>query len=258
MDQGDLDGGRIDNEATVSGQNRAGGTVGDAASTTVTAVANPALEMAKTASVGSFDAVGAPIAFTLTVRNTGNVTLSDLAVLERLPGATLNACDATTLAPGQTATCTADYAATQADLDNGGVRNDAIATADAPSGSARADAFVDVAAVQDPSLTLTKTADRDSVAAVGEPIAYTLVATNTGNVSVLGAQITDEMVQNNQLTNFACEPAGATSLAPQEAITCTGVHTVTQADLDAGAISNSAAVAGRTRQDTPVGPVEAN
>ena len=255
IDQANLDTGSIVNTATVTGQPPVGDPVGDTATTTVTAVADPSLKITKTASVASFDAVGAPIAFTVLVENTGNVTLNNLVVTDPLPGVTLNACDTTTLAPGQSATCSADYATTQADLDNGGLRNDASATADAPVGTASDATFVDVPAVQSPSLTLTKTADADAVSAVGEQIVYTLTATNTGNVSIVGAQITDEMVQNDPLQSFSCDPVGTPTVAPQGAIACTGTHTVTQADLDRGSILNTASVAGQTPQGAPVEPV---
>ena len=68
---------------------------------------------------------------------------------------------------------------------------------------------------------------------VGQLITYTYEVTNTGNVTVVG-QIT---VTDDKVT-VTCPPTAA--LAPGQSVICTATYTVTQADLDAGQIVNTA------------------
>src|SRR5690606_9430416 len=81
--------------------------------------------------------------YTVTVENTGNVTLANLAVTDVFEGGTPTTltCAPTTLAPDETATCTAyTHTVTQAEVDAGGtLDNVATATADPPAGAAVTD-----------------------------------------------------------------------------------------------------------------------
>jgi uncharacterized repeat protein (TIGR01451 family) len=70
---------------------------------------------------------------------------------------------------------------------------------------------------------------------VDQVLHYTIVATNTGNVTLHDVVVTDA-----QVTDLACEPATPVDLAPGEFITCTATHTTTQADLDTGVVFNEA------------------
>ena len=78
-------------------------------------------------------------------------------------------------------------------------------------------------------------------AAVDDVISYQYVVTNSGNV-VLAGPVT---VADDQATDESC-PAVTTvgnldaNLDPGEAVTCTGSHTVVQADLDAGSVTANA------------------
>ncbi len=84
-------------------------------------------------------------------------------------------------------------------------------------------------------LTLTKTADRQDFSAVGQVLTYTLTATNSGALNLNSVTVSDPM-----LADLSCTPAIPATLGPGAAITCTGTHTVTQADLDAGKVENTA------------------
>ena len=70
---------------------------------------------------------------------------------------------------------------------------------------------------------------------VGQVITYTITATNTGNVP---QSIT--VSDTPALDGFGCTPANGSSIAPSGTITCTGTHTVTQADLNAGTFGDNA------------------
>ena len=61
--------------------------------------------------------------------------------------------------------------------------------------------------------------------------------TNTGNVTITGIVVNDA-----QLDAAAVCPV--TTLAPGASTTCTGTHTITQAEVDAGTVDNSATATG--------------
>ncbi len=90
--------------------------------------------------------------------------------------------------------CTATYQVTQADLDAGAVNNTATATGTPPTAPPLTPTdTVTVPGTQTPDLTLVKVADKTSVSTVGETITYTFTATNTGNVTLTDADITDPL-----------------------------------------------------------------
>ncbi|WP_454261032.1 DUF7507 domain-containing protein [Pseudoxanthomonas mexicana] len=95
-----------------------------------------------------------------------------------------------------------------------------------------------------PALTIDKTAGTPSGNMAGSAIAYTFLVTNTGNVTITGLVVNDA-----QLDTAAVCPV--TTLAPGQDTTCTGTHTITQAEVDAGEVNNSATATG----SPPTGPV---
>ena len=136
--------------------------------------------------------------------------------------------------PNEQITCAATYTITQADLNTGAVKN--VAQAHAGGTDSNFDDET-VTAVQTPLLSIVKTAAEQSFDAVGDVINYTIVATNTGNVSIANVTVSDPKV-----SGLVCTPANGSSLAPGAAMTCTATHAVTQADLDAGHYANTACV----------------
>ena len=88
---------------------------------TVTANRTATLTIDKQAGVPTGSSVGDTIGYTFLVRNTGNVTLTNVNVSDPQVGSV--SCPATTLAPGAQMTCTATYTLTQADIDAGTVDN---------------------------------------------------------------------------------------------------------------------------------------
>lgn len=124
------------------------------------------------------------------------------------------------------------------------------------------DAFenVDVVAA-DPGLSVTKTANITSDAAVGDVITYTYVVSNTGNVALTSVALDDQhdsaagttalTVAGCSVTTDATVTSGASTLnandtvivtgagndtfstfGPGDVVTCTSTYTVTQADVD--------------------------
>ena len=92
-----------------------------------------------------------------------------------------------------------------------------------------------------------KTATPATYDAVGDVISYSYLVTNTGNVTSGGTGHGERRQGDGDLPGVTrWEPDGY--LAPGERITCTASYTITQADLDAGSVTNTAtAAAGGTR-----------
>ena len=101
--------------------------------------ATPRLALTKTASPTTITAAGQRITYTFTVTNPGNVTISNVSIADTFtsPAGPVPAitCPATTLAPGTSTNCTATYTATQADVDNGTIKNSAVAQGNDPGGN---------------------------------------------------------------------------------------------------------------------------
>jgi hypothetical protein len=233
--QADLNAGSVTNVATAS----ADGTTSNQDTATANADQNPALGIVKEADPTTYDSVGDVINYTITATNTGNVTLHNVTVTDET-GIDNFACDPTvpaaSLAPGGTIECTGTHTITQADLDAGEFLN--VACVDDGAGGATEacdDATVD--AVARPAFTITKVANPTTYDSVGDEIDYTITFTNTGNVTLHNVDVADE----TGIDGFACTPTvPAASVAPAGTIVCTGSHTITQADLDAGTFANTA------------------
>jgi uncharacterized repeat protein (TIGR01451 family) len=102
---------------------------------------------------------------------------------------------------------------------------------------------VTLTVVTGPAIELTKTTSDDLVA--GGTVTYTLMATNTGNVTLTGVQISEGLAGATVVGS--CDPV---TLAPAATVTCTFAYVATQADVDAGSLTNSASVTGTP----PTGP----
>ncbi|MFC2173624.1 hypothetical protein ACFLU6_13490, partial [Acidobacteriota bacterium] len=236
--QADLDAGSVTNTAQAQGHFGTTPVNSNEDDVTVEAVQTPELTLDKTAAPATYDEVGDVISYNYLVMNTGNVTLyAPFAVND--DKSTDEACPATptSLAPGESITCTATYTITQADLDAGTVVNTATATAKDPNDqtvTSNEDTET-VNAIQNAVLTLDKTATPSEYDSVGDVITYGYQLLNEGNVTLYAPFAVDD----DKSTDEAC-PATPTSLAPGESITCTATYTITQADLDAGFVTNTA------------------
>ncbi|MCW5254232.1 DUF11 domain-containing protein, partial [Streptomyces sp. SHP 1-2] len=264
--QADVDEGSITNSATATGTPPSGEPpVSPPSEVTVPAPSEPALKVVKTASTGKLVA-GEEITYRFTVTNTGNVTLTDVKVDEgeftgdgELGDVTCPA-GAASLAPGARVTCTASYTVTQADVDNGSVENSATATGTPPSGEPPVSppSEVTVETDDDPGLSVVKSASTQEPdkLVLGEEITYSFLVKNTGNVTVKDVTVDEgEFSGSGDLGAMECPADRAAALAPGEQMTCTASYTVTQADVDAGSITNSATATGTPpRGEPPVSP----
>ena len=213
---------------------------------TVPATLSPSITLGKTASPITFSAPGTVITYSYVVTNSGNATLSGIAVTDPMTGLSAIECPTTTLAPGASETCTATYHTTQADVDRGQVVNTgSVEGTDSQGVNVTDRATATVPVIQTPGIHLTKTAGADSFSAANTVILYSYEVTNTGNVTLHNLSVTDPLPG---LSAIDCN--GVTTLAPGASQTCTAIYTTTQADVNAGGVTNT----GTTVATPPTGP----
>lgn len=250
LTQDDVDAGELVNTAEASGTAASGPVTSDESTVRTPQVAASGLALTKTAGTAFVNAAGEVVTYTFTIRNTGNVTVHNVAVDEtRFTGtgaAPMVSCPAGTLAPGQQLVCTADYTVTQADMDGGDIENTARATAldTADEHVESPESTATITANAAAALTLVKTADVPSYGAVGDPVVFSFLVTNTGNVGVEGIEIGESaFTGTGTLSSIVCP---VTELAPDDTTTCTAEYTATQLDIDRGSIVNTATARGAT------------
>ena len=233
----------------------------------------PKMTLAKDGAYFDFNAdgkvnAGDRINYTFAVRNTGNVSLTNVTITDA--DATITGGPIATLAVGavDNTTFTGYHTLTAAEIDNGGVFNVATATAKDPKGNdvtipstdptplAPTDPNYPVTPptpacptctvtpiVQTGAMTLAKDGayfdfNGDGKANVGDRINYTFRVTNTGNVTLKNITITDvnAVVAGGPIVTLA---AGAT-----DNTTFTAYHELTAADFNNGGVFNVAIVKG--------------
>ncbi len=246
--QDDVDAGSVTNTATASATGPYANAVSsNPSSVTVTASgAASSLSLAKSTTSTGYGAAGDTIDYDYLVTNTGTTTLSNIGVTDNLVGAV--SCPAPTLAPTASETCTGSYTVTQAEVDTGSVTNSATATATAPTNNTVTSASSTVtvlAADATASLGLAKSTTSTGYGAAGDTIDYDYLVTNTGTTTLSNISVTDNLVGAVSCPDY--------SLAPEASETCTGSYTVSQADVDAGSVTNTAtASAAAPRDSNPV------
>ena len=262
------------------GDDTDGNTVDDSTVTNITPV--PVLEATKTASITDVNSNGVTdlsdiITYTITAENKGNVVLTGVTLTDTFvdgngsalslsSGPTFNSASASsaqgTLTIGETASYTATYTIVQAAVDSGSVSNTVLVTASSPGNSN------DVTDVSDngidgdgnttdddtvttitssPSLEVTKTAsvtdNGDGVTGIGDIIRYTINVKNTGNISLSGLTLTDNLsdVNGGSLSlssgpSFSGSDQGSPqgSLKVSETATYIAFYIVDQSAIDAG------------------------
>lgn len=219
-----------------------------------------AIALVKSADVSALSSPpveGEIITYGFAVTNTGNVTLTDINVVENLVGAAVSG-TIPALDPGDTddTAITATYVLTQADVDAGEVTNSATVTGTDPFDTDLADDSgttigdddpLVTPLVRTPGISLTKTATGLGAAPLeGEEITYAFRVENTGNVTLTDVTVTDT------LPGIALVGSPISTLAPGEVndTAYTATYALTLADIAAGEVVNDAAVAG-TPPDGP-------
>ncbi|MBG0786962.1 MAG: THxN family PEP-CTERM protein [Anaerolineaceae bacterium] len=236
--------GKHENEATVSAESN-----GIPASDSDLAHylgGSPNIKLTKTADVDAYQQKDQIITYTFVAENSGNLTLYDVMIADPLPGLSVLDCSAplpATLTPGSSVTCTATYQVTQEDMDRGFIENEAdVQGTDIYNVTVEDDDGVNLEGPKEgASIHLEKTADPEIYVAVDDEITYTFVATNDGSFTLSDVTITDPLPD---LSELICIPAQPASLQPGESMTCTATYKITQADINAGLVENTAVASG--------------
>ncbi|WP_366186111.1 gliding motility-associated C-terminal domain-containing protein [Flavobacterium ovatum] len=206
--------------------------------------------------------VGDKINYTFVVKNTGNVTLTNVTVTDN--NAVVSGGPIAILAIGTSddTTFTATHTLTQEDINAGIVYNLATATAKDPKGNPVTGTSTDPTPCttctkdpecldctmtplsQNPSIALVKTAafvdtNNDGFAQVGEKINYFFTVKNTGDVTVINIKVTDPLIPNISNNTIITLLPGDTDA------TIKGTYVLTQADIDNGKVINTALAKGQ-------------
>src|SRR4029077_269947 len=99
---------------------------------------------------------------------------------------------------------------------------------------------------KNPALAIDKSVTPATYATVGTVLNYSYVVTNVGNVTLSGPFT----VSDDRSANETC-PAVPATLAPGASVTCSATYTVTQADVDAGSVTNTATASSGTTTSPP-------
>jgi uncharacterized repeat protein (TIGR01451 family) len=182
---------------------------------------------------------GDTIDYTVTVRNTGNVTLTITNVIDPLVTLVFDGNDPGSdgmLSPGETWTYTGSYTLLQSDFDtNGGGDGDidntvTVSTDQLPD----ATDSETIPITAGPAIDLVKGADVSGVSGAGDDIIYTVTATNTGNVALTNVTVNDPMLTPDTQICANVLPGATCELI--------GNYTVNLSDMSAGSVTNTATV----------------
>src|SRR5699024_3360855 len=194
--QDDVDLGQVFNEATVTGIDPKDEEVTDEDNAAVPSNPEIGIELVKTSDKQYVTKAGEEIEYTFEVTNTSSVTLKDVKVSDPM----LNdlgieiELEKTTLKPGETTTGQATYTVTEEDIEKDNIKNMATATGtppnpEDPDPEDPSENEVPVAKIQ-----LEKSVLPGIYTEVGQELTYTLVVTNTGEVTLNDVTLTDDML----------------------------------------------------------------
>ena len=229
----------------------------------------PAITVTKTADVDhvtgtdSETTTGDTIVYTITIANTGNVTLTGIDITDTMTDGAGQSLTRTspstfstyTLAPGETEEIEATYTIEQSAADTGSISNTVSVVGTAPDGteiSDDIDAPVVVLTDLNPSIEVIKVAavteDGDGIIGVGDTIQYTITVENTGNVTLSGLSLTDTLTDLNgdplilttPLTFVSSGGSPEGTLSISEVATYSTTYVIEQSAVDAGGVFNTA------------------
>lgn len=220
---------------------------------------------------------GDTVTYQITAANNGNLTLENIHVEDALVGKTGdNAWTIDQIAPGETkdlGTVTYTVKDTDASEEQSSTltntasvfeKNITYGETIVPLTCVDGTARVSIAQ-NNPSLAIIKEVNRGEDGngkagdfAVGEEIPYTITVTNNGNVTVSNITVEDVLVKTNGNEVIPDVALTSDTLAPGTSATAEVIYTVTEADVIAGSVVNTAAASGTTAAGETVsaGPAE--
>src|SRR3989449_691898 len=170
----------------------------------------------------------ASVSYSYLVANTGNVTLTGIALADDTVDAGVS-CPSATLAVSASESCTATHSFSQAELDaNGSPAGSGNLNNGSTACREQGDVYTDTLCIED-TQTATMTVDKSSTTAgLSAPasVSYSYLVANTGNVTLTGIALADDNVD----AGVSCPSA---TLAVSASESCTATHSFSQAELDA-------------------------
>ena len=199
--------------------------------------------------------------YTITVTNTGNLTLSGVTLNDVLPdgspavlvGPVADIGVAGSIDVGESWEYTTSFNAVQADIDSGAALVNTVSATTTETGSSvlSASAQTDVNAVAD--FEITKIVD---AASINQPatLNYTVTLENTGTISLTGIALSDTLPDGSAgtLTGPATDTGIANVLDVGESWIYTLPYAATQQDIDTGAVLTNSVSATTTETGTQV------
>ena len=262
VSQADMDAGFVSNIAEVTAQDPLLQTVKDVSGATyfedmptkTILPQNPKIAIIKTLSNSGVFMLGNIIKYDFTIANTGNVTLKIDSVIDNqllnrnalyLSGdRNLNSF----LDVNEIWTYTGSHKITQAEVDSGRVVNSASVYARDPLLNPLSDMSGSTTLNDNPTITqvaqlgkiaLVKKVTGNKSYTLGSVINYTFTVTNTGTITLTNIVLTDDKI-NDLIVKTGVDANGKLDVG--ESWSYTATYIVTQADIDAGYVSNTATV----------------
>ncbi len=201
-------------------------------------------------------ALNAEVEFVIEATNDGTVTVEDLVIEDERTGNTVENGKAFTIKkiePGESVTVgTVTYTVTEEDIKDPQSKMVNIVTGEGKTGVLYPDKNEEIPVIVEPgkaeitiekdrpSLSIIKTADMTSDVKPGDVITYTITVTNNGNVTINNVMAEDALLGKTGTNALIYQG----TLAPGESKTFTETYTVTEKDILAGKVVNTATVKG--------------
>ncbi|MBG44296.1 MAG: hypothetical protein CL530_10045, partial [Aequorivita sp.] len=276
--QQNITNGQVQNTATVNGLVQTSGNpypVSTSSSVTVNLCQDAEMSIVKSSTSATGDCInfepGNTIDYKFVVTNEGdvditNVVISDPLFLAPNPVVPIVLVSGDNgdgiLNVGEVWTFNATYTITQNDIDAGSVVNTAEVDGNSVLGAVdtATSNTVTVLICQAADIAIVKSSDQDPGTngcvdlAEGDVITYTFTVTNEGNVSIDNVVVTDPLVGLSAITGPTGDTGSDGILGLDETWEYTATYAVTQDDVDAGQVTNQAAVNGLAMNpsNTPV------
>src|SRR5690606_1596145 len=241
IEQDDIEDGSIENIVSVEGTTPGGVTVFGGDEITVSAIQDAQLEVTLEAVPLNFTSINDLITYNINITNTGNLIVSDITVTDNLTGFEH---EIENLLPGENQVLTTQFTISLPNLIAGIVSNTVTV-----SGSGVGDINVSESAgaqviiAQLPAINLTKSVTPGTYDDTDDVLNYTITVENTGNVALSNLSVIDEMLDFEE---------DIANLEPGESESLSIPYAISQADINAGEITNTATVSGIAPDNTPV------
>ena len=236
--------GHITNTGTATGTPPTGPAVVNTDTLTIQGTQTPTITLVKTASITGFNAPGTPVTYSYLVTNTGNVTLTSVAVTDPMSGLSAVTLPVDHAGPGGIRDLHGHLHHHPGRCGPRQYRQHRHGHGHAANRlSGHRPILGHRSGDPVPGISLVKSASVANFSAAGTLVTYSYLVTNTGNVTLTRWS----SPTHAGLSAITCP---TTSLAPAATETCTATYTTTQADVDTGTIINTGTATGTP----PTGP----